>query len=195
MKRPGVLISAAVTLGILLAGCAPISTVESTSVETTESASLATAHGLAGMTANEIIEHLERMPISERPTDLIASVRTDSLVLSDGQVEESMALPADLSYVSIAPFVSQTHECYFHSLTTCRGELGNSEVDVRIIDNETGDVIVDETSTTFDNGFIGFWLPRDFDGTIDVTQGDLAGSTAISTAEDAATCVTTLQLA
>jgi hypothetical protein len=42
--------------------------------------------------------------------------------------------------------VSNTHDCYFHSLTTCTGELGGQQVTVLIVDDETGEVYVDESS-------------------------------------------------
>ena len=40
-----------------------------------------TTHGLAAMDAVEIINHLDRQKVTERPTDLIASVRADELLL------------------------------------------------------------------------------------------------------------------
>lgn len=86
------------------------------------------AYGLEGMDAREIIDYLDRQPIAERPTDLMASVRSEELILSNQAGEVTLAMPEDLSYVSVAPFVSQTHDCYYHSLTTCVGELDNGRV-------------------------------------------------------------------
>ena len=54
--------------------------------------------------------------------------------------------------------------------------------------------LADEVRTTFANGFTGFWLPRDIDGTLRVTYGGKSGETAISTAAKAPTCLTTLRL-
>ncbi|MHB1064925.1 MAG: CueP family metal-binding protein, partial [Georgenia sp.] len=129
----------------------------------------------------------------DRPADLMASVRPEVLLLSDGVAEHSLPLPADRFYVSIAPYVNQTHECFFHSLTTCRGELGGEDVTVRVVD-DAGEVLVDEERTTFANGFVGMWLPRDVTGTIEVTQGGRTGVVEFSTDADGATCVTTLRL-
>ncbi|GMA34464.1 CueP family metal-binding protein [Demequina litorisediminis] len=70
-------------------------------------------------------------------------------------------MPDDAFYVSLAPYVDTTHECYFHSLTTCTGEMQGEDIDVTVTDVETGEVLVDEAMTTFDNGFVGLWLPRD----------------------------------
>jgi len=109
--------------------------------------------------------------------------------------DQEVALPLEDNefYLSIAPYVDQTHECYYHSLTTCRGELANEDISVRIID-DSGAVLVDEQVTTFDNGFVGFWLPRDIEGTVEVTHDGRTGQRDFSTSEDGATCLTTLQL-
>lgn len=72
----------------------------------------------------------------------------------------------DEFYVSIAPYVGQTHECFFHSLTTCLGELRNEEVHVTVTTADDGAAIVDETVRTHDNGFAGLWLPRGIDATL-----------------------------
>ncbi|GAA4287562.1 CueP family metal-binding protein [Georgenia daeguensis] len=152
------------------------------------------AYDLDGLEADDIVDELDRLPLAERPDDLMASVRVDQLVLSDGEEELAMELPQDRFYVSVAPFVEQTHECFYHSLTTCTGELGGEEVQVTIVD-DAGEVLVDERTTTYDNGFVGFWLPREVAGTIRVSYDGLEGEAAFSTTDDGATCVTTLKLA
>ena len=151
-------------------------------------------HDLGGMDGEQIIDHLDRLPVAERPTDLVASVHADQLLLADAEQEVVVRLDDDRFYLSIAPYVDQTHECFFHSLTTCRGELANQEIGVRIVDDATGDLVVDEQVTTFDNGFVGFWLPRDVRGTIEVTLDGLTGQRSFSSSDDDATCLTTLRL-
>lgn len=176
-----------VSLGLLLAAC-------SSADPQTEEAFLA-EHDLAGMTAVEIIDHLDRLGGSERPSDLMASVRPDELLLSDEASEVALTMPEDRFYVSVAPYVNDTHDCFYHSLTTCTGELSGESVQVTIVDRATGDVLVDEETTTFANGFVGFWLPRDIEGTIKVEYDGKTGEADLSTRDDGATCVTTLQLA
>ena len=149
---------------------------------------------LADEDVTGVIDHLDRLPVDERPTDLMASVQPDELVLTDGQQEATMALPKGKSYVSIAPFVDETHDCFYHSLTTCLGEMSGKDVDVVITDSETGEAVVDESTTTFDNGFVGFWVPSDISGTIRITAEGKSGSTEFSTKSDGPTCVTDLQL-
>ena len=146
------------------------------------------------MDAVEIIDHLDRQKVTERPTDLIASVRADELLLSSGDQEVVVDLPDNQTYVSIAPYLNSTHDCFYHSLTTCQGELDNKDIQVTITDEATGEVLVDEATTTFDNGFIGFWLPDDVTGLIEVSYQGRTGTTEFSTTDDGATCVTDLRL-
>ena len=56
-----------------------------------------------------------------------------------------------------------------------------------------GEALVDEATTTFDNGF-GFWLPDDATGLIEVSYQGRTGTTEFSTTDDGATCVTDLRL-
>lgn len=192
VKRHLIALTAALLL--TLAGCAtPAPETDQTPAITTDQADFLAAHDLDGMDGKQIIDHLDRVPVADRPTDLMASVRADELLLTDGEQELAVPLGEAGFYLSVAPYVDQTHECHYHSLTTCRGELSNEDIGVRIID-ETGEVLVDEQVTTFDNGFVGFWLPRDVDGTIQITYDGLTAQSAFSASNDGATCLTTLQL-
>lgn len=189
MKRTAIVAPA---LALVLAGCStPISEPAAGDVPPED---FLAAHDLAGMDAAGAIDHLDQMAVADRPTDLIASVRTDELLLTDDNQEIVLDLPQDLTYVSIAPYVNQTHDCFYHSLTTCLGELGNKPIQVTITDEVTGEVLVDEETTTFDNGFVGFWIPDEATGTIEVTHQGRTGTTEFSTTDDGATCVTDLRL-
>lgn len=148
--------------------------------------------GLADLTGQELVEQLDASP-DARPLAFAASVRETEVLVSDGQTEVTVDLPQDQRYVSIAPYVDQTHDCYYHSLATCQGELAETEVEVTITD-EDGEVLVDETTRTYANGFVGFWVPRDTAGTIEVTYGELTGSVPFTTTAGSATCITTLQV-
>jgi len=155
---------------------------------------LLSAYGLAGKNTQEVIDHLDRLGIQERPADLRASVRPDGLVLSARGQEVTLDMPDDRFYLSVAPYVERTHDCFYHSLTTCRGELAGQDLQVRIVDDTTDRVLVDEVRTAFANGFVGFWLPRDIDATLRISYGGKVGETKISTGKDAPTCLTTLRL-
>jgi hypothetical protein len=67
-------------------------------------------------------------------------------------------------------------------------------VGVQIVDETNDTVLVDETRTTFENGFTGFWLPRDIEGTLRVTYDGKAGEVDFATDQDAPTCLTVVQL-
>lgn len=190
MKRAAI---AAAALTLALTGCSAADP-EPTADGTVSQDTFLTTHGLAAMDAVEIIDHLDRQKVTERPTDLIASVRADELLLSSDDQEVVVDLPDNQTYVSIAPYLTSTHDCFYHSLTTCLGELDNEDIQVTITDEATGEVLIDEQTTTFDNGFVSFWLPDDATGTIEITHQGRTGVTEFSTTEDGATCVTDLRL-
>lgn len=153
-------------------------------------------HGLDGLDVRELIEHLDTQAVADRPADLVASVQPDRLLVADDSGRQTeLPMPRDAVYVSAAPYVSQTHDCHFHSLTTCRGELASRQVQVRLVDADTGDVVIDEARTTFDNGFVGMWVPRGISGELTIEHEGCTATSAVSTrgSEDA-TCLTELQL-
>jgi len=153
-------------------------------------------HGFADADAHEIIDRLEALPVAERPQDLIASVTATSLQLQDNAERKAeLPLPEDQFYLSVAPFIETTHECAFHSLTTCRGELRSRELTVSIVDSSSGETFEEGPRTTHDNGFLGLWLPRGITAELTCTLEDYTGTASISTqAEDDLTCLTSLQL-
>ncbi|GAA1205408.1 CueP family metal-binding protein [Prauserella alba] len=180
--------------GLVLVGCSGPGP-ESAPPAGSPGGGLLAEHELAGLDAPEIIERLDRMHVDDRPSDLLASVRPDALVLSDERERAvELPMPDDEVYVSVAPYRQETHECHFHSLTTCRGELGNEAVRV-VLTGPGGDVLVDETRKTFDNGFVGLWVPRGIEATLTVEHEGRAGTARIATRSgDDPTCITGLRL-
>lgn len=194
---------AAVTLGLV--GCAssgdPSTDTATSAVETqsqensqTTPADILAPYSLEGRDVEEVVDALDRMPVDERPKDLIASVGIDQLELSTNGGNAAMDMPENKTYVSFAPYLNDTHPCTFHSLTTCRGEMRRTPIHIRIIESGSNRVLVDDRVKTFDNGFYGVWLPRNIDGKIEVTHEGKSGSTDFSTKTDGATCVTDLKL-
>lgn len=184
-------------LALVLAGCAVTPSgpePSSVSSQTSEREFLAD-HGLSGLDARQVIERLDTMPVADRPTDLLASVQPEALVLTDDQERETrLPLPEDEVYISIAPYRDQTHDCYFHSLTTCLGELASEEVQVTLTGAD-GEVIIDEARQTYDNGFIGLWVPRDTEVTLTIEHEGQEANARISTMnDDDPTCITTMRL-
>ncbi len=193
---------AAAAVLLVLTGCStdsdrPAETSSDTAAESPAPGALAqvmSENSIDGMGAVELIDHLDRLGGSDRPTELMASVRPDELVLSSGGQESTLAIPEDQFYLSLAPYVDQTHECFHHSLTTCQGELAAKDVQVEVRDDTNDTVLVEDTLTTFDNGFVGIWLPRDIEGTIRVTYDGKSGEVDFATDDDAPTCLTTLKM-
>ena len=149
--------------------------------------------GLAGLDGRQIVEKLDQDPAA-RPLNMKASVRPDHVVIGSAAGEVNVPIEGEDSfYLSIAPYATQTHECYFHSLATCRGEMVSAPVTVKIVD-DAGTVLVDEQATTYANGFVGFWLPKDIKGTVTVTADGRTGSVPFATGPEDATCLTTLQV-
>src|SRR5699024_2849223 len=111
-----------------------------------------------------------------------AFITSHELVVEEDNEELVYELPEEEFFVSIAPFINETHECAVHSLTGCQGELVEEDFDVLITDS-SGEVVVDETMTTEKNGFIDLWLPRDETFVVEMTQGSRTTEAKISTFE------------
>lgn len=208
----GVMCAAAVAVGVLLgaSACAgptggadrtqPSTGTSSSAIHDPTIPSSATAilgdFGYAGVDVESLVDRLDATPISDRPAGLMASVRPGELQLTGrGGRTASVPMPTGRFYLSIAPYVAGTHDCHFHSLTTCRGELSGARIDVTVRDDATGAVIAEGPRTTFDNGFVGLWLPRGIDATVTVGyQGKKAAASISTRGDDAATCLTTMRL-
>ena len=198
-RRRNLIVTATATLAaaLVLTGCATTSpepesiSIGSQAVDT----EFLTDHNLDGLDATQVIGQLDTMPVADRPADLIASVQPDALVLTDDQDRETrLPMPDDEVYISVAPYREQTHDCYFHSLTTCLGELADTEVQVTLT-GEDGDVLIDEARQTYDNGFVGIWVPRGIEAMLTIEHEGQTGTATISTMnEEDPTCITTLQL-
>ena len=181
---------------LALAGCLSSPPVAEPATSPATGSPILAAYLLDGLDGRQIVERLERTPVDARQSDLMASVRPGELLLSTvGSDEVSVVdLPDDEFYLSVAPYLVQTHECYFHSLTTCRGELAGEQVRVTVTDRDTGRVLVDELTKTFDTGFAGFWLPSGIDASVQVEYEEYSASEDISTGPDDPTCLTTVRL-
>lgn len=193
-------LAAALVLGACTAAPDTAPTSAPTNAPTTapvqvDAATLLAPFGLDGLEGREIVDRLEKLGGDDRPRELMASVRTDHLVLRTDAGEAQVPLPEDLFYVSVAPFSGQTHECFYHSLTTCQGELADTPVTVTIT-AEDGTVVHTAETRTGANGFVGTWVPRGTTGVITVTTDDgRTGKVNLGTGDGDPTCVTTLRVA
>ena len=129
--KPTRALAAVVLVAALLSGCGddagggadpdaaePTGTVDHSSAE-----SILAAYGLDGMEPAALVDHLDRLPPDDRPEGLQVSVRPARLLVSAGEEEHPLPLPKDSFYVSVAPWVEQTHDCTWHALTSCLGEM------------------------------------------------------------------------
>ncbi|WP_125099046.1 CueP family metal-binding protein [Leucobacter chromiireducens] len=198
--RP-VLVATAIAATVLLAGCsaAPGAGQSAAASESTGAAAGAAAVlaelGIDASDPVALVDGLESLPVADRPEGFVAQVMPTEVKVQPEQAGELIVPVADDQfYLSVAPYRTQTHPCTFHVPTSCLGELQNTEIQLRITDAASGNVIVDEARTTADNGFTGVWLPRDGEFTVEITaDGETATETVRTGAEDP-TCITTLQL-
>ena len=148
-------------------------------------------YGLAGKNTQQIVEAIDQNP-QARPLPFSASITSSELKLSDGK--QAFAFPlADKFYLSVAPYEHQTHPCFNHSLSGCQGEMPNTTFDVKVTDLK-GNVVLQKSVKSYQNGFVGLWLPRDMQGTLDVSYQGKTASSPISTNSDSQTCLTTVKL-
>jgi hypothetical protein len=184
-------------LAIVMVAAAACATPSSAPPPSSNADTILAPYDLARLDARAVIDRLDSLPVGSRPAELRASVRPGGLIVTDTRFGASatLDLPDDQFYLSVAPYLDRTHECFHHSLTTCRGELGGRDVHVTVTDRATGVTVVDQTVRTFDNGFTGFWLPAGIDATLRVDYDGRSATTDISTGPDDPTCLTTLRLA
>lgn len=147
--------------------------------------------GLDSLTSEEILAQLADGRIV--PSGYAVSVYDDKLVVITEDNQFELPMPEDYFYLSVAPYINQTHPCLIHSATGCQGEMVNETIHIEFVDTD-GFVILSKIVTTQSNGFIDLWLPRDKEGTLTVRYNDLSASRTLSTYHDDPTCETTLKL-
>ncbi|UTR15296.1 CueP family metal-binding protein [Salipaludibacillus sp. LMS25] len=157
---------------------------------------------IAGTGDNRVVEEKDEETIKEMVAaystgsvdDETASITPTELIITDSDDQDvTYDLLGDDFFVSIAPYVDETHPCTYHNLTGCQGEMVEKEFDV-YIENSEGDVMIDEALTSLTNGFIDLWLPRDDTYYITIEHDGKKVNSEFSTFEDDATCITTMQL-
>lgn len=161
-----------------------------------DAAAILAAAGLKDVDAADpeaVVEALEAIPVAERPEGLAASVTAGAVRLRGADGAEA-SLPLQRFYLSVAPFVSTTHECTFHAPVGCKGEQANALARFTITDADTGAVLAEGERVMADNGFAGFWLPVERRVTVTATVGGKSGEVTTGTGADDPTCLTTLQL-
>ena len=108
--------------------------------------------------------------------------------------ELQVPMPEDEMFVSVAPYVNQTHPCTTHYMSGCQGELVDVPMRVRATLPD-GTVVLDDVIATGANGFLDLWLPRGQALVLSVSVDGYAADGFLTTTADSATCITTMQLA
>lgn len=144
-------------------------------------------YDLIGLDVTEIVTKLDI--ITNEDKGFKSSISATKLTISENGVELAYKVPNDLFYLSFAPYINSTHPCGTHSLATCRSELKNETFYITIKDSN-GDLILQKEVTSMDNGFIGLWLPRDIEGTLQVEYNEMYIESEISTFSTDDTCLT-----
>jgi len=143
---------------------------------------------LENIEIKEVVNNLDQR--IDEPSNIGARITGDKLFLYDNEKEYSLDLPTDSFFVSIAPYINEVHPCTIHNLVSCRGEIFNQTMRIRIVD-ENNQIIIDEDRSTQDNGFIGIWLPKGISATLKVDYDGLTVEYPISTYSESDTCITT----
>ncbi|MDX5318675.1 MAG: hypothetical protein LPK38_04880, partial [Actinomycetes bacterium] len=84
MRKTTTTVAALALTALALTGCsndAAQSSAAGSAASSAEAAPMLAEHGLDGMDTTAVIDRLDRLPLEERPTDLMASVRPDELVV------------------------------------------------------------------------------------------------------------------
>lgn len=124
-----------------------------------------------------------------------ASITSDQLTVTESDNQKvTYDLPKNEFFLSIAPYINQTHPCTIHNLTGCQGELKDQPFQMTIVDQDGKVVFKNKEMTSQDNGFIDLWLPRDNTYQVTVNYEGKSATSEVSTFENDDTCVATMQL-
>ena len=142
--------------------------------------------------SSDIKELVEILSVND-VNDYEAVITSTQLIITTKDHRDMIYLPDDEFFVSVAPYIHETHPCTNHVLTSCQGELVNEDFEVTIVD-EQGDIVVHGTFNSGSNGFIDLWLPRNKAFQIEIKHEEKQVISEISTFEHDGTCLTTMQL-
>lgn len=118
---------------------------------------------------------------------------TELIVTNSNEKKTSYDITEEEFFVSIAPYVNETHPCTDHSLTGCQGELVDKDFDILIKDMD-GNIVMEEIMNSGANGFIDLWLPRNQTYEVQFSYDGKQVESEISTFKEDQTCITTMQL-
>lgn len=126
--------------------------------------------------------------------EILSYINADNIVISfpDNEIVE-LELPEDKMFVAIAPYVDETHQCYFHYFSSCMAEMKSKSFTIELIDNNTNSSVSKEVNS-LNNGFFELWLDRNKKYEIFVKYSNKTGNDTINTFSKSRTCITTVHL-
>ena len=145
--------------------------------------------GIDGKTAMAIANkwRMQKMDVVS-----FATPDTVNFKFKDGE-NISIRLPDDVMMVSIAPYINKTHTCATHYMSSCDGELKNTNIKVVAVTAD-GKTLINKTMKTAPTGFLDLWLPRNQAIDITVSAKGKSATGRLFTYRDSKTCDTTLKL-
>ncbi len=146
-----------------------------------------TYYGIDGLNVEDKVIALDQQSLDG--SIISAGILETELIINTENSENKYDIPEGKFYLSFAPYINTTHPCHNHNLVTCQSELANETMNV-MIEDDSGDVYLDDEITLYDNGFYGIWLPSSADYSITVEYQDKTVTADFSTYEDSGTCLT-----
>jgi hypothetical protein len=146
-------------------------------------------YGLNIEDQESLINDLENKNFNQ---EFSASISDKQIFIYHKTKQYAIMLQEDLFYVSLAPYINQTHGCYTHSLTGCQGELIDKDFIVKIYDEEDN-LLEEKTINSGSDGFFGLFLEKGITYKIIVEYEGLSTSYDIDAFTDQ-TCFTGGQL-
>lgn len=110
-----------------------------------------------------------------------------------GGTQVLVPLPAETMVLAVAPYVDSTHECEIHAVSGCTGEMAGVTMWVHA-ETADGTVLIDETMTAMENGFVELWLPRDSEIDLTIVGEGLAATQRVTTYATSKTCIADMRL-
>lgn len=98
-----------------------------------------------------------------------------------------------LFYVAVAPYITYTHSCTNHYISSCKAELTNKTFSLQILDSNNETYFLGNVNS-MDNGFFEFWLPREKVFEFKIGYSGKTCSQYIQTKGNSPTCITTAKL-
>lgn len=121
-----------------------------------------------GLDKSNVIELIEKLENNDFPDELSASITEEQVLIYFKEDTYEIDIPENVLYISFAPYLTYTHDCFRHSLTGCQGELVNKDMLIKVY-SQNEELIFSRQENTGDDGFIGLFLESNQTYKIEIT--------------------------